>query len=390
MQRLELPLIGRVGRGSGGVWEVFGADGRPVTVWSSFRAELVAGGCSDSTCRSYGHDVLRWFRFLAALDVSWREAGRVDVRDYVRWLRVAENPARVRSAIGDRRPAAGSINEVTGKAYLTAGYSPRTINHALSVLAEFYRHVVDAGLGPLRSPVPQRRTSVALRNGARVTTGGGGCAYRQREPSAQPRELPESLLQNMFQALGNDRDRALVAVALSSGARASELLSMVCNGVDVGLGVVSVTPKGRPGRVWIPVAPEALVLVGRYLATQARTSPDAAVWTTLRAPWTPLNYFALRQVLERVNARLGSNVTWHDLRHTFAHRLLADHRLSLTEVQALMRHQSLTTLTDYSAVRLDELVSRLHEHLSRPVPPPAPAAGYEQRDLEVLFPGVVL
>ncbi|HBX82642.1 MAG TPA: recombinase XerD, partial [Propionibacteriaceae bacterium] len=57
---------------------------------------------------------------------------------------------------------------------------------------------------------------------------------------------------------------------------------------------------------------------------------------TLRPPHQPLNYFALRQILERANARLGTNYTWHDFRHTFSHRILADDRMTLTDAQALM------------------------------------------------------
>ncbi len=54
-------------------------------------------------------------------------------------------------------------------------------------------------------------------------------------------------------------------VALSSGVRAGELLSMTRGGVDAGLGMLSVLPKGGGGvRVWVPAAPEALVLVCRY------------------------------------------------------------------------------------------------------------------------------
>lgn len=387
---LRVPSIGEVCRVGSGPWEVLGADGQPVVAWVSFRSELVACGCSASTCRSYAHDVLRWLRFLAALGISWQQASRVEVRDFVRWLRVADNPARCRGLRSGGRPAPGSLNAATGKAYLAAGYAPRTINHALSVLGEFYQHAVDAGLGPLHSPVPLRRSASTVLGPSGSRSAVGGSMYRQREPVAQPRAVPESLLQQVFAALRHDRDRALIAVALSSGARASELLSMVRNGIDIGLGVVSVVPKGRPGRVWIPVAPEALVLMGRYLASRPPGSPHDPVWVTVRRPARPLTYFALRQVLERVNVQLGSNITWHDFRHTFAHRLLADDRLSLTDVQTLMRHRSLTTLTDYSAVRLEELVSRLHEHLSRPVPRPTPAVGYDHGDLQVLFPGLAL
>jgi hypothetical protein len=40
--------------------------------------------------------LLRWFRFLAAIDVSWNRARRADVRDFVLWLRSSHNPARDR------------------------------------------------------------------------------------------------------------------------------------------------------------------------------------------------------------------------------------------------------------------------------------------------------
>jgi hypothetical protein len=37
---------------------------------------------------------------------------------------------------------------------------------------------------------------------------------------------------------------------------------------------------------------------------------------------------------------------------------------------------------------LDELVTRLHEHLARPAPPSTVAVGYDQDDMQVLFPGL--
>jgi|SRR5271166_6483876 len=41
----------------------------------------------------------------------------------------------------------------------------------------------------------------------------------------------------------SDRDRALVSVALGSGLRAGELLSMTCGGIDAGRDVLRVVPK---------------------------------------------------------------------------------------------------------------------------------------------------
>ena len=141
----------------------------------------------------------------------------------------------------------------------------------------------------------------------------------------------------------------------------------------------------------MPAAPESFVWISRYLTSRETGPPEQALWMTLRKPTRPLTYLGLRQVLERANAELKLNLTWHDFRHTFSSRLLEDDQLSLTDVQELMRHRNLNTFAPYATSRLEELVSRLHQHLSRPPTPPAvAAAGYDQGDLQVLFPGLAL
>ena len=398
---LALPLAGRVDRDERGVWQVVDADGEPVTAVAWFLEELRASDCSEATCRSYAHDLLRWMRFLAAVEVPWERATGQEVRDLVRWLRAAPNRQRSRRSGG--RPAPGTLNTLTGKAYLAPGYAPRTINHALSVLSAFYGFAVEAGLGPLVNPVPVARrsgpvTPTAMYSETRAAAGsagsvaargtGGRARLRQKQPQHQPRGLGEELLHALFGQLTSERDTALVAVALSSGVRAGELLSMTCGGLDAGRGVIRVVPKGGATSVWVPAAPEAFAQVSRYMLTRAAGGADDPLWLTLRRPDRPLTYFALRQVLERVNAALGTNVSWHDLRHTFSQRLLADDAVGLSDVQQLMRHRSLTSLSVYAATRVEDLVDRLAAHHARPKPPPVNAPGYDPADLQALFPGL--
>ncbi|GDY70268.1 hypothetical protein SAV14893_096610 [Streptomyces avermitilis] len=45
--------------------------------------------------RSYGMDLLRWYRFLWALEVHWDQATRAEARDFCRWLQLADKPVRV-------------------------------------------------------------------------------------------------------------------------------------------------------------------------------------------------------------------------------------------------------------------------------------------------------
>ena len=60
----------------------------------AFFAELAACGRPATTQRSYGMDLLRWFRFLWAVGVGWDQATRAEARDFCRWLQVAGKPVR--------------------------------------------------------------------------------------------------------------------------------------------------------------------------------------------------------------------------------------------------------------------------------------------------------
>jgi hypothetical protein len=43
-------------------------------------------GRAESMVRSYGMDLLRWFRLLDAAEVGWDRATRAEARDFSRWL----------------------------------------------------------------------------------------------------------------------------------------------------------------------------------------------------------------------------------------------------------------------------------------------------------------
>jgi len=73
-------------------WVVLDGAGRPIAPVSEFLREVLAYGNTPASCRSYAFDRLRWFRFLAAADIDWSRAKRVDVRDFVLWLARATTP----------------------------------------------------------------------------------------------------------------------------------------------------------------------------------------------------------------------------------------------------------------------------------------------------------
>ncbi|MGP4050043.1 site-specific integrase [Streptomyces sp. 2A115] len=60
--------------------------------------ELLAAGKAPSTVRSYGMDLLRWWRFLQAVGISWDRATRAEARDFSRWIQLTVKPRRAKTS----------------------------------------------------------------------------------------------------------------------------------------------------------------------------------------------------------------------------------------------------------------------------------------------------
>jgi hypothetical protein len=198
-------------------------DGQGVTVESvaAFFAELAACGRPATTQRSYGMDLLRWFRFLWAVEVGWDQATRVEAGDFCSWIQVADKPTRSHwrypngGAPGTTaRAEAGAPNPVTGKPSRGRGYASATVVHCESVLRGFYDFHLEAGSGPMVNPFPLVRRGGrgnAHHNPMEPFVGGRTGRYRPRLVQRMPRQIPDELFDKLFARLGCDRDRALVA-----------------------------------------------------------------------------------------------------------------------------------------------------------------------------------
>lgn len=356
---------------TGLAWRVVFPDAEHAAA-SSYLRELAASDNSPLTLRSYAFDLLRWFRFLHGRMISWDKAERVDVRAFVEYLREAPNPQRLRRR--PDRPLPGSTNVVTGKAEPSDRYSPRTINHQLSVLFGFYEHACADDLGPLVNPVPAQRTRDGGRPNAHHNPMGQFLirkrgAYRQKTPRPVWRGIPDEAATAIFAALRSNRDRAVVSFYLSSGVRASELLGLRHGDLDAGRNTITVTSKGSRARDTVPASVDSFVWLALYLSEQPPMEPGGPVWWTRRGNPVPLNYHAMRAVLRRANDSLGTNWSLHDFRHTAASRLLADPAFTLIDVQTILRHASVTTTQIYAQPRLEDLVAKVLEHYARPRPP---------------------
>jgi len=400
---LVVPRVGglvALPQGSGEPYRLVDAAGGGVVPVGLFFRELLASGRSAATVRSYGMDLLRWWRFLAAVDVGWDCASRVEARDFSCWIQATVKPRRGAGGVPAVGYVAGAANAVTGKASPGAGYAAATVVHSETVLRAFYDFHLETGDGPLVNPFPLDRSRRAGRANAHHNPMGEfrrerSGRYRPRVAQRIPRGIPDEKFDEIFAALGSDRDRALVAFWISTGARASELLGMRTGDVDPGQQLITVTRKGTRAVQQIPASPDAFVHLRIYqhaMRGLVPTGRDQALWWTSRRPYRALTYHAAHRMFERVNASLGSNWTLHDLRHAAARRMAGDPNLPLMHVQAVMGHAHLTTTERYLAPDRDEVITQVLAHHARqadrrerPSPPPPPGPGYDPLSLEVLF-----
>ena len=80
-------------------------------------------------------------------------------------------------------------------------------------------------------------------------------AYRQRNRGLPLRALPDAVFDQFFVSLSSNRDWAIVALAVSSGARAAELLGLHLGDLDVGRQLVALEGKGHHELQWVPTSP---------------------------------------------------------------------------------------------------------------------------------------
>jgi integrase len=322
--------------------------------------------------------------------VPWDRATRAEARDFCRWMLVAGKPARPHW----RKP--GGMSTASGEAY-----APSVRAHSETVLRCFYGFHLEAGSGPLINPFPLDRSrrggrAHAHHNPMEPFRHERSGLYRPRVPSRVPRSVPDEEFNEIFARLPSHRDRALVAFYVSTGARASELLSATLAGVDPGRQLITVTRKGTRELQELPASTDAFVWLRLYQVEMEELIPRGRrqpLWWTLRRPVRPLAYHAVHRMFERAGEAAGSNATLHSLRHTAAYRMAEDPALPLTDVQTVLGHALLTTTQIYLTPRKEEVIRRVLAHHAEQTRQaagrarPAPAAGYRPETMEVLFGG---
>ena len=197
-------------------------------------------------------------------------------------------------------------------------------------------------------------------------------------PSRLPKALSQEQVVRLLEASGPEpddeaadkirlRDRAIVELMYSSGARVSEVVALDLDEVTDD-GLIRVRGKGSKERI-VPVGSFAAKSLDAYLV---RTRPELAKLRGERALFLNkqggrLSRQSIWDIIQRAGSAAELEVSPHTLRHSFATHLIeggADVRV----VQELLGHASVATTQIYTLITVDtlrEVYSQAHPRARR-------------------------
>ncbi|MGI8306742.1 site-specific tyrosine recombinase XerD [Saccharopolyspora hattusasensis] len=258
-------------------------------------------------------------------------------------------------------------------------YAEFLVGAGISGLGEVRSEHVSGFLAELREGTEQR-PALAPSSSARALVAARGLhrfahaegllpvdVARDVAPPSPPKRLPKALsigdVGKLLDHAGGDdarglRDRALLEVLYSTGARISEAVGLDLDDIDGTNRTVLLDGKGGRQRL-VPIGRPALAALDAYLVRArpglaARGRGSAAVFLNSRG--TRLSRQSAWNALKTAAQRAGINVSVspHVLRHSFATHLVeggADVRV----VQELLGHASVTTTQVYTLITVSTL-----------------------------------
>jgi integrase/recombinase XerD len=276
-------------------------------------------GLSRNTTDAYRRDLDRFFHYLSINQLSPAQVSTNDLSMYVAWLRGMNNSE---FKIGESSIA----------------------RNIISVRSYFFYLAKQTNLANPAANFKPPKISKRL-----------------------PKALSIDHVMRIVNFAGTDsisaRDKAVVELLYSTGARVSEIIDLNLNDIDSfsnseGL-ITTVKLRGKGGKERVvPIGSFAVTAVNDYLA---RSRPTLSKVTTQKSLFLNqrggrLTRQSAWNIVAKAAQRAGlkDQVTPHSLRHSFATHLL-DGGADIRVVQELLGHSSVTTTQIYTLITIDRL-----------------------------------
>ena len=151
------------------------------------------------------------------------------------------------------------------------------------------------------------------------------------------------------------RDHVMFELLYSSGLRATELISLKIEDINLDAGFLRVMGKGSKERI-VPLHRRAIERVKKYLSNERTTilKKRESPYLFITARGKPMTRQRFWQTVKEVGRRIGIRLSPHMMRHSFATHLL-EGGADLRSLQKMLGHADISTTQIYTKVTSDRL-----------------------------------
>jgi integrase/recombinase XerD len=168
-----------------------------------------------------------------------------------------------------------------------------------------------------------------------------------------PKALSMEEAQILVESPKNLKDKAILELLYAAGLRASELVGLTVNDVNLDVGFVKCFGKGGKERI-VPIGEQASKAIKEYIANERQKNDSDSLFLdhhgkklTRQGLW-----FIVKKYVKITGVR--GSATTHTLRHSFATHLL-EKGADLRSVQEMLGHSDISTTQIYTSVSRERL-----------------------------------
>lgn len=337
----EIPLkIQRIRKPNKAIsWMLLDEQFKPVEPVVRYIGFLESLNRSPHTIRSYICRLRLYWEFLRETHRDWKSITFADLSQFIVWLR---SPGLERES-------------------QTAVRSESTVNHALSVIYNFYSYHSRCGISTnihaSFQPIFLRGSYKSFLHGIVKQQPKQVKLLKLKEPRFFPRNLSAQEVQNVLNACRHLRDRFLIYLLYETGLRIGEALGLRHEDiVSEGINEIRVVPredningaraKSNRERT-VHVSSTLMSFYSRYLIEEYPPVDSDYVFVNI---WQgeighPMTHSCVKSLFWRLSKKTGVHIYPHLLRHTHATELIRS-GWDMALVQKRLGHSSVQTTID--------------------------------------------
>lgn len=293
---------------------------------------------SINTIKANGRDLQIYWKFLLKNDYKYDQITPRTIAEFIDFLRNENN---------------------TLSLYKESTRSNRTINRILSTVHTFYQYQAD--MKEIDNPMLMHEVNrpfnmfKGILEHARSDNRTKQSIFKLKESTHMVHLVTDSEMEQILRRLTKRRDILLYKMLYLTGARIQEVLDLEIEAVPVpdmskSVGVLQqIKSKGKYRDLYVPMS--LLVELDEFImGERSRINTDHSyifVSEQARQIGKQLTYSAAYDKLKKIQAEIGVDFNFHDLRHTFCSNLI-ESGMDISVAKIIMGHEHISTTQKYT------------------------------------------